>query len=193
MEGSPRCPLFLSGSLPRPTGSRSSAPSCCRLGGLARGPEVQAGRGRKAWSQGCWHFDTSCFSSSSEPRAWASGPFPVIDGLRAPAPGAPTDSAVGQCPHPSPVGLLVTVGQFSWGGCACTSRDSVGFWSLRCPPAVRGSGPAVGTQARTGPHASLAGRPCVLPHLRGQASSGWVAALSSHHHLARTPSGPGAG
>lgn len=62
-------------------------PTAAALGGPARGPEVQAGRGREAWPQGCWRFHTSCFSSSSEPRAWASGQFPVLDRLQAPAPG----------------------------------------------------------------------------------------------------------
>lgn len=62
-------------------------PPAAALEGLARGPEVQAGRGREAWPQGCWRFHTSCFSSSYEPRAWASGQFPVLDRLQAPAPG----------------------------------------------------------------------------------------------------------
>lgn len=51
------------------------------------------------------------------------GNFPSSIGCKPlpqdPSPGAPGDSAVGQCPHPSPVGLLVTVGQFS-GGVLCT-------------------------------------------------------------------------
>lgn len=89
--------------------------------------------------------------------------------------------------HLTLFGLLVTVGQFSGGCCAAPTIDSVEFLGLQCPPTVRGSGPAVGTQARTGPCLpSWRGRPSVLPHLRGPAPSG-CAALSSHYHLTWTP------
>lgn len=172
-----------------------------------QGPEVQAERGREAWPQGGWSFDTSCFSSSSEPRARVSGPFPVVNGLRAPAPGPFPRGPQGLhrwpvCPplpcQPVRAGvpwpcLLVTAG--SSHGLAVHASHMTAWVPRACGPLLlRGAqGPLWGHRPGMGPVPPRAGRPSVLPHLKRPAPLRLGRCPLLHHCLTWTPSGPGPG
>lgn len=111
--------------LPLPLPSKTcvfpSSLSCCHLQmAWPRFQKSWAGRGREAWPQCCQLSDTSCFSSSSERRDWASGPFPIHQWAACPCPSTPPLLA---CESRSPLWCCP---------CWCPSDSSGWGWLCTC-------------------------------------------------------------